>query len=190
MATIRDHLSVEELDARLRDASDVTEIKHIQAIRLLAKGHTFVETADILAFVPRWVEELAQRYNALGPQALGDGRRRNGRKPTVLTAEVLQALSERVQTPPADGGLWSGPKVALWLAQTLGREHVHPQRGWDALKKIGWSIQVPRPRNPQAGTAEAREAFKKSSKTPSPKKRAPIPTSRSKSGRRMSIASA
>jgi transposase len=187
MATIRDHLSLEELDARLRGASDVTEIKHIQAIRLLAKGHTFVDTADILAFAPRWVEELAQRYNALGPRALGDGRRRNGRKPTLLTATVLEALSERIKTPPDDGGLWSGPKVALWLARTLGREHVHPQRGWDALKKIGWSIQAPRPRNPKSATAEEREAFKKSSKTLSPKRPALIRTSRSKSGRRTSI---
>lgn len=190
MATIKDHLSLAELDGLLRSASDVTAIKHIQAIRLLAKGHTFAETADILAFVPRWVEELAQRYNALGPQTLGDGRRKNGRKPTLLTAVVLEALSERIKTPPEDGGLWSGPKVALWLARTLGRDHVHPQRGWDALKKIGWSVQVPRPRNPQAGTVEEREAFKKSSKTPSPKRRAPTRTSRSKSGRRTSIASA
>ena len=188
MATIRGHLSLEELDARLRGASDGTEIKHIQAIRLLAKGHTFVETADILAFVPRWVEELAQRYNELGPEALGDRRRKNGRKPTLLTAAVLETLSERVKTPPQDGGVWSGPKVALWLARTLGRAQVHPQRGWDALKKIGWSIQVPRPRSPQAGTTEGREAFKKSSKKPSPKRRTPTRTSRSKSGRRTNIA--
>jgi hypothetical protein len=26
----------------------------------------------VLAFLPSWVEELAARYNALGPEALGD----------------------------------------------------------------------------------------------------------------------
>jgi len=190
MATIVGHLSLEELEERQRCARDVTEIRHIQTIRLLAQGRTFVETADILAFCPRWVEELAQRFNLFGPAALGDGRRKNGRKPSLLTPAVLKALSERIKTPPDDGGLWNGPKVALWLAQKVGRAHVHPQRGWDALKKIGWSLQVPRPRNPQAGTLEARAAFKKSSKKPFSKRRASTRTNRLRSGRRTNTASA
>jgi hypothetical protein len=31
--------------------------------------------AGVLAFTPRWVEELAARYNAFGPEALGENRR-------------------------------------------------------------------------------------------------------------------
>jgi hypothetical protein len=65
--------------------------------------------------VPRWVEQLAQRYNAFGPEALGDQRRRNGRPATVLTDEMLSALAERVQAPPEEGGVWTGPKVAAWV---------------------------------------------------------------------------
>jgi hypothetical protein len=36
-----------------------------------------------------------------------------------------------------------------------------PQRGWEALKAIGWSVQKPRPRHPASATPEEREAFKK-----------------------------
>src|ERR671939_1034652 len=120
MARIVDHLPVVELEARYRAARDVTEARHTQAIWLLAQGRTFVEVGEVLAFVPRWVEELAARYNALGPAALGDQRRRNGRAATLLTEAVLAALAERLREPPEDGGLWSGPKVAAWLAGHLG----------------------------------------------------------------------
>src|SRR5215217_2589708 len=85
---------------------------------------------------------------------------------------------------PDDGGLWSGPKVAAWMAQRLGLERVHPQRGWEALKRIGWSIQAPRPRHPRAATPERRAAFRGGSTPPSPRPRRRIPTGRSRSGPR------
>src|SRR3954467_9196189 len=57
---------------------------------------------------------LLARYNAHGPEALGDLRRRNGSAPSVLRPELLARLPERLATPPSDGGLWTGPKVARW----------------------------------------------------------------------------
>src|SRR3712207_239408 len=135
MARIAGHLSVEELEARYRAAQDVTEARHFQAIWLLAQGRTVLEVAEVLAFVPRWVTQLAARYNASGPAALGDRRRRNGRAASLLTEAVLAALAERVRTPPEDGGVWSGPKGAAWMARRLGLQRVHPQRGWGADRK-------------------------------------------------------
>ena len=120
----------------------------------MAQGHSVCDVADRLAFVPRWVEQLAARYDAHGPQALGDLRRHNGRNPQLLTEAVLAALAERLREPPEDGGLWSGPKVAAWMAAHLGIEKVHAQRGWEALKRIGWSVQTPRPRHPRTATPD------------------------------------
>ncbi len=190
MARIVGHLLLEELEARYRAARDATEARHFQAIRLLAQGRTFVEVAEVLAFVPRWVEELAARYNASGPGALGDGRRRNGRAPSLLTEEVLAALAERLRAPPEDGGVWSGPKAAAWMARHLGLARVHAQRGWEALKRIGWSLQAPRPRHPRAATPAQRATFKRGSTRRSRGPRRRIPTGRSRSGRRTSTASA
>jgi hypothetical protein len=190
MARIVEHLSVVELEARYRAARDVTEARHFQAIWLLAQGRTFLEAAEVLAFVPRWLEELAARYNALGPAALGDQRRRNGSTATLLTEAVLVALAERLTEPPDDGGLWSGPKVAAWMARHLGLAKVHPQRGWEAPQRIGWSLRAPpRPRHARAATAEERAAFKGGSRPLSPRPRRRIPTGRSRSGRRTSTAS-
>jgi transposase len=190
MARIVGHLSVEELEARYRAARDVTEARHYQAIWLLAQGRTVLEVSEVLAFVPRWVEELAQRYNAFGPCALGDQRRRNGRDASLLTKAVLTALAKRVRTPPEDGGLWSGPKVAAWMARHLGLAKVHPQRGWEALKRIGCSPQAPRPRHARAATPEERAAFKRGSTRRWRGPRPLIPAGRSRSGPRTSTASA
>ena len=67
MARIVEHLPIEELEARYRAARDVAEARHYQAIWLLAQGRTVLEVAEVLAFVPRWVEQLAARPNASGP---------------------------------------------------------------------------------------------------------------------------
>jgi transposase len=188
MARIVDHLPLEALETRYRAARDATEARHTQAIWLLAQGRTVLEVAEVLAFVPRWVEELAARYNALGPEALGDQRRRNGRAASLLTEDVLAALAERVRTPPEAGGLWSGPKVAAWMARHLGLARVHPQRGWEALKRIEWSVQAPRPQHPRAATPAQRAAFKGGSMPLSPRPGRRIPTGWSRSGRRTSTA--
>jgi transposase len=190
MARIVGHLPVTELEARYRAARDVTEARHYQAIWLLAQGRTVLEVAKVLAFVPRWVEELATRYNASGPEALGDQRRHNGRAASLLTEAVLSALARRVRTPPEDGGVWSGPKVAVWMARRLGLAKVHPPRGWEALKRIGWSAQAPRPRHARAATPEEQAVFKRGSRRRwrGPGRR--IPAGRSRSGPRTSTASA
>src|SRR5918993_2665316 len=190
MAHIVEHLSVEELEARYRAAQDATEARHFQAIWLLAEGRTVLEVSEVLAFVPRWVEQLAARYNACGPEALGDQRRRNGRMASLLTSELLAALAERLKKPPEDSGVWSGPKAAAWMARHLGRAAVHPRRGWDALRRLGWSLQSPRPRHPRAAAPEQRAVLKKTSlrRWRGPGRR--VPAVRSSSGPRTSTASA
>lgn len=190
MAHVVDHLSIEELEKRYRACEDVCAARHYHAIWLLAQGHTIVEVSALTSFVPRWIEQLQARYNALGPRALGDLRRHNGTQPSVLTPELLAKLKGRLREPPPDGGLWTCSKVANWMAAQLGLEKLAPQRGWEALQAIGWSIQSPRPRHPNAATHEQEAAFKKSSLMRSRKKPRSIPTGRSKYGRRMSIASA
>lgn len=181
--------TVEELEARFRAAKDVVERSHCQVVWLLAKGHSTAEVAEIVALSPRWVNKLVRRYEAEGADALGDRRRRNAGAKPLLSAEDLEALRERLRTPPDDGGVWSGPKVARWIAARLGLVHVHPPRGWEALRKLRWSLQAPRPKNPQAAGPDEQSAFKKSLARWSPKS-GRRPTSRSSSGRRTSTGSA
>jgi transposase len=189
MTRIVNHLSIDELAERYRSAEETVAKSHFHAIWLLAKGHQIGEVAGVLAFSGRWLQKLIERYNATGPAALGDRRASNGAKPRLLGAEVLAALRERLKLPPADGGLWNAPKVAAWLAQHHGLASVHPQRGWDALKKLDFSIQRPRPRHARAADEAERAAFKKNSPMWSPKRPLGTPARRSRSGRRTSTGS-
>ena len=143
------HLSAAALEARYETAVDPVSKSHFHAIWLLSSGYTITEVAAILSFSARWVRLLRKRYNEHGPA------------PAILTPEALSSLRERLKTPPDDGGLWTGPKVARWLASFHRFETVHDQRGWDALVAIEYSIQIPRPRHPNAGGEEDREALKK-----------------------------
>ncbi len=167
MARVADHLSVAELELRFRACPDPVEARHVQVIWLLAQGHTIGATSKVTTFGTRWIEQLLERYNASGPEALANGRRRNGLKPSLLTAEVLEVVRLRLAEPPPDGGLWSSRKVAEIIAAHLGLERVLPQRGWEVLKALGYTLQRPRPKNPKSATAEEAQAFKKSWRRPS-----------------------
>ena len=175
MTTIESHLSTAELEGCYETAGDPIAKSHFHALWLLSKGYDVDEVAELLSFSTRWVYQLVKRYNAGGPDCLGDQRAHNGTEPTIVTPQAVAALKERIKTPPDDGGQWSGPKVARWLATFHTLKSVHDQRGWDALVAIGYSIQRPRPRHPE---------------TPSLRRNARTRALRSKSGRWTNIGSA
>ena len=116
MAHVAAHLSLEDLAGRLRAAPDARSARHLQAIWLLAKGHTMAEVSSTTAFGVRWIEKLLARYNAQGPDALGDLRRHNGTSRTILKQALLDSLRVRLAEPPPDLGLWTSRKVATWMA--------------------------------------------------------------------------
>jgi transposase len=164
MTAIASHLNAAELEARYKTAADPVAKSHFHAVWLLSLDYKTEEVAEILSFSARWVQRLVKRYNEQGPDSLSDRRLENGAAPAILTPEALASLKERLKTPPDDGGVWTGPKVARWLAQFHGRKSVHDQRGWDALMAIEYSIQKPRPRHPGAASEEDRAALKKTAR--------------------------
>ena len=164
MAHVAGHLGVDELQAGYRGSDDATLARHYQVIWLLAQGRTCAEVAGLTSFALRWVEQLLERYNAFGPGSLGDRRRGNG----GAGAGAPAARRRRV---------WTAKKVAMFMAVELGR-HVAEQRGWEALRAIGWTIQSPRPRHAEAASPEAQAAFKKSLPRSSRRKPSAIPARR------------
>lgn len=189
MTTIRAHLSSAELEAGYEAAANPVAKRHFHALWLLSSGYQSDQVAQLLSLSTRWVRALVKRYNEAGPSALGDQRVHNGTTPKILTPEALAALKERITTPPDDGGLWTGPKIARWLARFHRLVSVHDQRGWDALSAIGYSIQTPRPRHPQTATAAERAALKKSSRRRPPRSGASIRAQGSRCGRWTNTAS-
>ena len=155
------HASADELEARYRTARDPVARSQFQILWLLTCGRPQGEVAAVTGYSARWIRALIRRYNAHGPDGVGDRRHQNAGAKPLLAGEDLVALRAALERPPPDGGLWTGPKVARWMAARLGLERVHAQRGWDYLRRLEWRPQVPRPRHPAAADAAAQAAFQK-----------------------------
>ena len=175
MAEVAGHLSLAELQAGYRTSEEARLARHYQVIWLLAQGRSCAEVAQLTSLARRWVEQLLTRYNQFGPSSLGDRRRGNGAKPTILTPKILDMLRGRLKTPPGDGWVWTAKKVAAFMAAELGLASVAEQRGWEALRAIGWTIQRPRPRHVRVATPEEQATFKKSSPKLLPRKQSATP---------------
>jgi transposase len=157
--TIPPHLTLAELERRYRRARDPVARSHWHILWLLAGGMATAEVARLTRYSVNWVREIARRYREEGPAAIGDRRHRNPGAAPLLDARQQAALREALGGPAPDGGLWTGRQVAAWMSQRLGRP-VGPQRGWEWLRRLGFTPQRPRPRETRADPA-AQEAFKK-----------------------------
>src|SRR3954470_3119372 len=120
------HLSPAELGQRYRAARSPVERSHLQIVWLLSRGRSEREVAQVTGYGRRWVGEVARRYDEGGPDGLGDrrrgdaggregggaGGRGSGGPGRLRGAEGGAAGGAALADPPADGGLWPGPKVA------------------------------------------------------------------------------
>jgi transposase len=153
------HLSLDELEQRYRDSSDPVARSQWQIVWLLQQGRPTAEVAQVTGYSTTWIYEIVRRYNADGADGIGDRRHHNPGATPLLSPALRVELEQLLQGPAPDGGVWSGPKVARWMSEQLGRS-VHPPRGWELLQQLGYRFYVPRPRHAKAD-ADAQETFKK-----------------------------
>jgi transposase len=186
--TLSAHLSTAELGQRYRAARCPIERSHLQIVWLLSQGRNEREVAAVTGYGPRWIAAIVQRYNVEGAGGLGDRRATNAGARPLLNEEDTTALRDALSKPPPEGGFWTGPRVAAWMSRRLGRK-VWPQRGWDYLRKLAHSLQMPRPKHAKAASAEEQEAFKKTWPSRSMSAVPRTRTGRSRSGPSTSIGS-
>ena len=154
------HLSADEIRCRYLASERAGERTRWHALWLLADGWPARSPDDVAALVgrsPTFVRDVLARWNASGPGGLTDRRRHNRRAPLLSEAQRAELLVALSADPP-DGGLWSGPKVAAFARERFGVE-VWPQTGWDWLRKLGFSLKVPRPRHPKAADEPAQRRW-------------------------------
>jgi transposase len=70
-------------------------------------------------------------------------------------------LAAALRAPAPDGGLWTAPKVAAWVERRTGRG-VHETTAWRAMRRLGFTLQAPRPRHARAASEREQARFKKS----------------------------
>lgn len=156
---LADHLTVEQLEQQYRQSTEAVARSHWQILWLLMQGRSTAEVTAVTGYSTTWVYAIVRRYNQQGLEALGDRRHQNPGKVPLLSAALRAELEQALAAAPSDGGLWTGPKVARWMRDKLGRT-VHPTRGWELLNLLGYRSYVPRPRHAKAD-ADAQEQFKK-----------------------------
>ena len=157
------HLGSEELENRHRKARDPVLRSHYQILWLISEGKTTRQVMEATGYSRGWIQQLARRYNAYGPDALGDRRHQNpgARDRALLTTDQQEELREALTKPPPDGGMWNSRKVGEWIEQKTGKAVSNKkQRGWEYLRKVGHSPKVPRPHHASADEHE-QEAFRK-----------------------------
>jgi len=134
------HLSTAELGQRYRAARQPIERSHLQIVWLLSQGRSEREVAAATGYGQRWITEIMRRYNTEGTGGLGDQRAKNTGARPLLSQEDEVTLQDALAEPPADGGLWTGPKVAAWMTARLGRK-IWPQRSI-ATRSTGLSAEA------------------------------------------------
>lgn len=160
---IAPHLTVADLEQRYRQAGDAVARSQWQILWLLASGMPTAEVARVTGYSVRWVQEMARRYRA-GPDAIGDRRHGNPGAAPLLDAAQQAQLRTALAGPAPDGGLWTCRQVAVWIGTQIGRP-VDPTRGWEWMRRLGFTPQRPRPRETRADPA-AQTAFKKGGSPP------------------------
>jgi len=163
--TLKPHLTIDELYRRYRACRRPQEKVRWRALHLISGGELANHAARRVGRSSGWVSDLARRYNERGAGAVPDARGdvAPGRKPR-LDAEAARDLDAALRAAPADGGLWTAPKVAAWIEERTGAA-VDASTAWRVMRRLGFTLQVPRPRHRGAATAEEQAAFKKSSPT-------------------------
>lgn len=117
---------------------------HWQVLWMVARGFRTDDIADAVGYSPTWMRKLVGRYNDGGADAMGDGRRHDPGAEPLLSPEDEAALRAELERDAPEGDLWTGPRVATWMSERLGRP-VSRFRGAEALRRLGYSPQKPRP---------------------------------------------
>jgi transposase len=156
------HRTANQIVNKFRACRHPVEKARWHAVWLLARTdhpRTPAQVADVVGLSAVTVRDVLHRWNADGPAGLTDRRAGNGSEPR-LSVRRRAALDAALRKRPPDGGLWTGPKVARYVAGRWGIE-VGPVTGWRWLRDLGFTLQVPRPTHPRSADAPTRRGWKK-----------------------------
>lgn len=161
---IKEQLTHEEIGQKYRKCKNSVEKSRWQLIWLMTnpkKEILVTQAAEIVGFCSNWARILIHRYNDEGPEKFIDRRKNNlGKKAFLSKKQQKELKNALINTRPPDGGLWTGPKVATWIEKKT-KKHITAVGAWKCIKKAGFTLQVPRPKNIKSASAEETVEFKK-----------------------------
>jgi|ERR1051326_5628642 transposase len=154
------HLTTEELRARYRFCQKPQEKVRWHALYLISKGAVAADAARRLGRASSWITSSARRYNRAGASAVSRKRSARPSHRAKVDHKLGKELDRALRSSAPDGGLWTAPKVGAWITEKTGQA-VHQTTAWRAMRRLGFSLQVPRPRNKRRASVEEQAEFKK-----------------------------
>jgi len=137
------HFQPSELKHKYLTSKDPVEARRGGLIWKVAVGWTIKNSAIALGINYQYAKKIVNKYNELGAQGIKNRKQkslahRRGKQP-LLNPEQWQKLIAALRQKPADGGICRAPKVARWREKETQRKKLSNHRGWDYLKKCGYS---------------------------------------------------
>lgn len=157
---LKPHLTTEELRTRYRSCQKPQEKVRWHALYLMSRGAVAADAARRVGRASSWITTLARRYNQEGAAAVSRKQLSKPSHRAKVDQKLGKEMDKALRLPAPDGGLWTAPKVAAWITDKSGQQ-VHPVTAWRAMRRLGFSLQVPRPRNKRRATVEEQAEFKK-----------------------------
>ena len=162
-AYLANHFSSGELKEKYLKSKDSVEARRWHLLWKVSQGWTIKNSAIAVGCSYPYAQKILSRYNQNGEEGVRNRQNKTSNhvrgKKRLLSQPQLEKLTTAIENKPPDGGIWTGTKVARWMEKETGREKVWNQRGWDYLKKCGYSWQSPRPAHKKADKLE-QEIFK------------------------------
>ena len=158
---LKPHLTTDQIYKRYRDCRHPQEKLRWRALYLISKGELASQAARRVGRSSAWMTKLARRYNQQGPASVPNQRGDSiGRKPHLDKAAALE-LDKALHGPAPDGGLWTAPKVIGWIKDRTGTA-VDKTTAWRWMRRLGFTLQLPRPQHRKKASPDQQAAFKKS----------------------------
>lgn len=160
-AYLANHYSSDEIKRKYLKSQDLVESRRWHLIWKISLGWSIKNSAIAIGLNYNYGKEILKRYNELGEKGIKnlkkEGNERVRGKKALLNETQINKLKKELESRPADGGIWTGAKVSRWIEREIGVEKVWNQRGWDYLKKFGYSWQKPRPKHYKGDREEQAE---------------------------------
>ena len=164
--TLAPHLTLRQIQENYHNSQNIVESRRWHLLWKVGIGWTVKNSAIAVGLSYEYARKIVKRYNEPGETTVTNQRNRTRNyalsrfsQKSLLTWEQFQKLRGALKGRPSDGGVWTGPKVARWMEKETGQEKIHNQRGWDYLKKCGYSWKVPRP-SPRKKDKQEQQEFK------------------------------
>lgn len=143
-AYLKHFLTEEEIKQHYLSTNDRVESRRWHLLWLVSQKWTIKEAAEALGFNYDYAKDIVKTYNEKGPAGVLNRRKTRKFYPShaLLSPEQQEQLRVALKTPPPDQEVWTGPKVAEWIARKIGRDRVSPQRGWEYMKRCGSNCQT------------------------------------------------